>query len=92
MKINTIPIEKLASLAKFYDTSIDDLVGLTDERKPYPKNKWVFNKPCACFILYFMIDLICIIYQILVIDYYVGMTYNIDINKCLEALLWTICM
>lgn len=39
MGINTIPIEKLASLAKFNDTSIDYLVGLTDERKPYPKNK-----------------------------------------------------
>ncbi len=39
MGINTISIEKLASLAKFYDTSIDYLVGLTDERKPYPKNK-----------------------------------------------------
>jgi hypothetical protein len=39
MGINTIPIEKLASLSKFYDTSIDYLVGLTDERKPYPKNK-----------------------------------------------------
>lgn len=39
MGINTIPIEKLASLVKFYDTSIDYLVGLTDERKPYPKNK-----------------------------------------------------
>ena len=37
MGINTIPIEKLASLSKFYDTSIDYLVGLTDERKPYPK-------------------------------------------------------
>lgn len=39
MGINTIPIKKLASLAKFYDTSIDYLVGLTDERKPYPKIK-----------------------------------------------------
>ena len=37
MGINTITIEKLASLAKFYDTSIDYLVGLTDERKPYSK-------------------------------------------------------
>ena len=49
MGINTIPIEKLASLAKFYDTSIDYLVGLTDERKPYPKNKWVFNKSIGLF-------------------------------------------
>ena len=37
MGLNTIPIEKPASLAKLYDTSIDYLVGLTDERKPYSK-------------------------------------------------------
>lgn len=39
MGINTIPIEKIALLAKFYETSIDYLVGLTDERKPYPRKK-----------------------------------------------------
>lgn len=39
MGINSIPIEKLACLAKFYDTSIDYLVGLTDERKSYPKSQ-----------------------------------------------------
>ena len=39
MGINTIPIEKLASLAKFYDTSIDYLLGLTEIRKPYPNSK-----------------------------------------------------
>ena len=36
--VNIIPIEKLVILAKFYNTSIDFLVGLTDERKPYPKS------------------------------------------------------
>lgn len=30
-----IPIDVLIKLAKFYDTSIDYIVGLTDERKPY---------------------------------------------------------
>lgn len=39
MGINTIPIEKIALLAKLYDTSIDYLMGLTDERKPYPRKK-----------------------------------------------------
>ncbi len=32
-----IPLELLIMLAGFYDTSIDYIVGLTDERKPYPK-------------------------------------------------------
>jgi len=32
-----IPLELLILLAEFYDTSIDYIVGLTDERKPYPK-------------------------------------------------------
>ncbi len=32
-----IPLETLIALAVFYDTSIDYIVGLTDERKPYPK-------------------------------------------------------
>ena len=39
MGINIIPIEKIALLAKLYDTSIDYLMGLTDERKPYPRRK-----------------------------------------------------
>lgn len=33
-----ISIEKLNELANFYNTSIDYLVGRTDERKPYPKS------------------------------------------------------
>ena len=34
-----ISIEKLDKLADYYDTSIDYLVGRTDERKPYKKSK-----------------------------------------------------
>ena len=33
-----ISIEKLNMLADYYNTSIDYLVGRTDERKPYPKS------------------------------------------------------
>ena len=35
---NDIPTEILKKLASFYDTSIDYLLCLTDERKPYPKS------------------------------------------------------
>ena len=34
-----IPTEVLKGLACFYDTSVDYLLGLTDERKPYPRRK-----------------------------------------------------
>ena len=34
-----IPTEVLIALAGYYDTSVDYLLGLTDEIKPYPKNK-----------------------------------------------------
>ena len=37
--INSIPIEKLAILSQFYNVSIDYLVGLTDQKKPYPPVK-----------------------------------------------------
>lgn len=33
-----IPVDALIKLALFYNTSIDYLLGLTDERKPYPKS------------------------------------------------------
>lgn len=33
-----IPINYLSKLADFYNTSIDYLIGKTDERKPYPKS------------------------------------------------------
>ena len=36
--LRLIPINHLEKLARFYNTSIDYLVGLTDERKPYPKS------------------------------------------------------
>lgn len=34
-----IPIDCLIELAKFYRTSIDYIVGLTDEFEPYPKRR-----------------------------------------------------
>ena len=34
-----IPISVLCRLADFYDTSVDYLVGRTNEKKPYPKAK-----------------------------------------------------
>ena len=37
--LRSIPIDKLAILAKFYGVSIDYLLGLTNERKPYPRVK-----------------------------------------------------
>ena len=36
--VRLIPIDKLVLLAKYYNTSIDYLLGLTDERKPYSKS------------------------------------------------------
>lgn len=35
---NDIPTDILKKLALFYNTSIDYLLCLTDERKPYPKS------------------------------------------------------
>jgi len=32
-----IPIDMLISLSKFYNTSTDYLLGLTNEKKPYPR-------------------------------------------------------
>lgn len=34
-----LPLEKAIILAKFYNTSIDYIVGLTNEIKPYPRIK-----------------------------------------------------
>ncbi len=34
-----IPAEVLIKLAKFYNVSVDYLLGLTDESKPYPSSK-----------------------------------------------------
>jgi transcriptional regulator with XRE-family HTH domain len=36
---NDIPTKILIQLADFYNTSIDYILGVTDETKPYPKNK-----------------------------------------------------
>lgn len=35
---NDIPTEILKKLASYYETSIDYLLCLTDERKPYPRS------------------------------------------------------
>ena len=35
---NDIPTEILKKLANYYNTSIDYILYLTDERKPYPKS------------------------------------------------------
>lgn len=36
---NDIPTRVLIELSEFYNTSIDYLLGLTDEIKPYPRRK-----------------------------------------------------
>ena len=36
---NDIPTAVLIKLANYYDTSIDYLLGQTDVKSPYPKNK-----------------------------------------------------
>jgi transcriptional regulator with XRE-family HTH domain len=35
----SIPIETLSKIADFYNTSVDYLIGRTDEFKPYPKRE-----------------------------------------------------
>lgn len=39
MRIRLLPIDKLVILANYYNVSTDYLLGLTNERKPYPKAK-----------------------------------------------------
>lgn len=34
-----IPVDMLVQLADFYDTSVDYILQLTNESKPYPRNK-----------------------------------------------------
>lgn len=36
---NDVPTKVLIELAKFYNTSVDYLLGLTNELKPYPRAK-----------------------------------------------------
>ena len=37
--IQLISVERLVKLAKFYNTSVDYLIGLTNERRIYPRVK-----------------------------------------------------
>lgn len=37
--IRLMPIDKIVILAKYYDTSVDYLLGITDIRKAYPRTK-----------------------------------------------------
>lgn len=37
--LRDIPTEVLIALAEFHNTSTDYLLGLTDEKRPYPKRK-----------------------------------------------------
>ena len=37
--IQLISVERLVQLAKFYNTSVDYLIGLTNERRAYPRIK-----------------------------------------------------
>ena len=37
--IINFPVDALIRLAQFYNTSVDYLVGLTDDPRPYPKKK-----------------------------------------------------
>ncbi len=39
-----IPTEALIKLAAFYNTSVDYLLGITDEKTPYPPSKQCDNK------------------------------------------------
>ena len=34
-----VPLETLIELSRFYQTSVDYLLALTDERKPYPRHE-----------------------------------------------------
>lgn len=44
---NDIPSESLILLARFYHTSIDYLLGLTDDKNPYPTSKKFKHKEKA---------------------------------------------
>lgn len=39
-----IPLEKIIKLANYYNVSLDYIVGITDEKKPYPNRKSKLNE------------------------------------------------
>lgn len=39
VETNDIPTEILKKLAFFYNTSVDYILGITNEKKPYPRKK-----------------------------------------------------
>lgn len=41
-----IPIDKMITLAKFYNTSLDYITGITNEKKPYPRALTKWKKNC----------------------------------------------
>lgn len=41
---NDIPTKILIELSKFYNTSVDYILGLTNEKKPYPRSKNILEK------------------------------------------------
>lgn len=38
-----VPLSILEALADLYKTSVDYLIGITDEASPYPRNKYFMN-------------------------------------------------
>lgn len=38
--LREVPLQIMYKLARYYDTSIDYLVGLTDEKVPYPRKRY----------------------------------------------------
>lgn len=42
--IRLIPIDKLTKLADYYKLPVDYILGLTDEKKPYPKSFIITKK------------------------------------------------
>ena len=37
--VRQLPLDALVKLAVFFDTSTDYILGITDERRPYPRKK-----------------------------------------------------
>ena len=49
-KIN-IPIEILKKLSLYFNTSIDYLLDMTDEKEPYPRKKNILSKSKGTFVI-----------------------------------------